>query len=58
MADKPKASPTQIRAFFETGTADKVGARELMALKKGPDGVAIPDYDQIAIGIADGSLTY
>jgi len=54
-----KASPAEVRAFFEEGGARKVGARELIALKKDPEtGDPIPDYDQIAEGIGDGSLTY
>lgn len=54
-----KASPTEVRAFFEAGDARKVGAKELIALKKDPEtGEPIPDYDQIAEGIGSGTLTY
>jgi hypothetical protein len=53
-----RATPTQIRTFFETSATDKVGARELMGLKKDQDGKEIPDYDQIATGLGNGSLTY
>ena len=54
-----KATPQEVRAFFDEGSDRKVGARELIALKKDPEtGEPIPDYDQIAEGIGNGSLTY
>lgn len=55
-----KATPAQVRAFFdENSNRAPVGAKELIALKKDAEtGEPIPDYDQIAYGIGDGSLTY
>lgn len=59
MTDRVKATPSQIKAFFEADGGDKIGAKEIMALKKVPGTTTeLPDYDQIAYGIGDGSLTY
>ncbi len=54
MVDSTKASPQEIRAFFEADSARKVTSRELMDLKKDNPG----GYDAIARGIKDGTLTY
>lgn len=51
----PKAGPKQVREFFEAGSAKKVTTAELMELKKVDGGKA---YEQIAVGIGDGTLTY
>jgi len=56
MTEGVKAELPVVRAFFEDG-GPKLAAAELMACKK-QDGVVIPDYDEIAIGIADGSFDY
>jgi hypothetical protein len=62
-----KASPGELRAFFEAGGARKVTSAELMALKKHvPDDPATgrtqaaagAAYDEIAVGIGNGTLTY
>lgn len=54
-----KASPKEVKEFFEANGGRKVGATEIMALKKDPATKKdLPDYDQIAEGIGDGSLTY
>lgn len=58
MTASGKASPSEVRAFFEQDGARKVSARELIALKKDDDKNDLPDYDQIAEGIGNGSLTY
>lgn len=59
MTDRVKASPAEVRAFFEADGAPKVSSAELMALKKDPvTKDNLPDYDQVAYGIGDGSLTY
>ena len=54
-----KAEMKEVREFFETG-AKKVTAADLMGLKRvaGPGGQELPDYDQVAEGIGDGSMTY
>jgi hypothetical protein len=67
------ATPSEIRNFFEAGTGvkfdphtntcrdvphPKVEVKELMRLKKTADGTPLPDYDQVASGIKNGSLTY
>ena len=49
--DPSKASMTEVRQYFESGSR-KVEGTELMALKK--DG----SYDAVARGIKDGTLTY
>lgn len=48
--NRPKATPSEIREFF---TPPKPTLQELKALKVNPQ-----DYDDIAYGIGDGSLTY
>jgi hypothetical protein len=56
-----KATPAQVKAFFEADGGRKVTSAELMALKKTTvNGVVTEhgDYDQIAYGIGDGSFTY
>jgi hypothetical protein len=58
MDARPKASPAQVREFFEADGARKVETKELLRLKKSANGEPLPDYDQIAYGIGDGSLTY
>jgi hypothetical protein len=53
-----KCSLPDFKAFFETG-GPKVVAAEVMALKKDPITKELSDdYDQIAIGIGNGSLNY
>jgi hypothetical protein len=53
-----KADLTTVRKFFEEG-GQKISAAELMALKKDKDAdEKLPDYDQIAMGIGDGTLNY
>jgi hypothetical protein len=53
-----KCSIGEFRDFFEAAGARKVEAAELMRLKKSRDGAELPDYDQVAKGIGDGSLSY
>jgi hypothetical protein len=61
-----KATPGEVRAYFDGGInpitgqpAAKVTASEIMALKKTPGTTeALPDYDQLAFGIGNGTLTY
>lgn len=51
----PRATPKEIRDFFEAGGGRKVTASELAKLKSDTK----PDaYDQIAEGIGNGTLTY
>jgi len=59
LADRIKATPLEVRAFFESDGGRKVSAAEIMALKKDPfTKENRPDYDQIAYGIGDGTLNY
>ena len=53
-----KCSIKEFKSFFEDGDGPRVEASELMRLKKSTQGEELPDYDQVARGIADGSLTY
>lgn len=48
-----RAKPSDIRAYFEEGGYPKVSLQEIKQLKEKPS-----DYDDIAIGIGNGSLTY
>lgn len=63
MSGDVKAKPSEVKAFFEAGGGRKVGAREIMELKK-INGVPTKGvsqetaYDDIAVGIGNGSLTY
>lgn len=51
-----KATIAELKRFFETDSQrDKIKMEELKALKAGRDG---KDYDDIANGIGDGTLTY
>ena len=63
MTDATRAKPSEVKAFFEADGGRKVGAREIMALKKingvPTKGVTYETaYDDIAAGIGDGTLTY
>lgn len=58
MVDSNKASITEIKEFFQADGGPAVSAKEIIRLKKTPEGVPLPDYDQIAIGIKNGTLTY
>lgn len=49
----PRAKPSDIRAFFAADGAPPVSLQEIKALKGNPK-----DYDQIAEGIGNGTLTY
>jgi hypothetical protein len=52
-----KATIKEFRAFF----SDADGPLPITAmkpLKKGPNDENLPDYDQLANGIGDGTLTY
>lgn len=56
--DTGKATLSEVRAFFEDGSR-KLAAAEIMALKK--DRVTkqeLIDYDQVALGIGNGSFNY
>jgi hypothetical protein len=56
--EPPKASLGEVRKYFEDG-GPKMPATEMMACKKDrTTGEEFPDYDQIATGLGDGSLTY
>lgn len=58
MAEPIKADLKTVREYFEEG-GPKIAATEFMALKKDKaTDTKLIDYDQIAIGIADGSFTY
>jgi len=50
-----KASINEVKAFFEADGGRKVQMAELKDLKTGHEG---KDYDDIALGIGNGSLTY
>jgi hypothetical protein len=50
-----KATIKQLKEFFEADGGAKVGMQELKELKASRDG---RDYDDIANGIGDGTLTY
>lgn len=50
-----KATIKELKAFFETDGGEKISMQELKDLKGANDG---RDYDQIANGIGDGTLTY
>lgn len=52
-----KAKPNEVKAYFEEGSR-KVETKEILRLKKSADGQDLPDYDQIAEGIGNGTLTY
>jgi hypothetical protein len=52
---RPKATPGEIRDYFDP---PKPTLQELKNLKKDSTGRDLPDYDQIAYGLGDGSLTY
>lgn len=59
MTDSNKATPSEVKAFFEADGGSKVGAAEIMALKKDPiTKETLGDYDDIAFGIGNGTLTY
>jgi len=49
-----KANIKELKGFFEQGSR-KVSMAELKELKAGNDG---QDYDDIAYGIGNGTLTY
>jgi hypothetical protein len=53
-----KATIKQLKEFFEEGNGPKVEITELKALKKDAAGGDLPDYDDIAYGIGNGTLTY
>jgi hypothetical protein len=58
MAEDVKCSLTEFKQYFEEGSR-KIAAAEIMALKKDKDtGELRPDYDQIAVGIGNGTFTY
>ena len=50
-----KATIKQLKEFFEADGGAKVGMQELKDLKNANGGI---DYDAIAEGIGDGTLTY
>jgi len=51
----PKATLKQLREFFESDGGRKLQMQELKDLKASNGG---RDYDQVAEGIGDGTLTY
>jgi hypothetical protein len=54
MAPEEKATPSEMRVYFEADGGPKLTASEIMTLKKAdPDG-----YDNVAIGVKNGTLTY
>jgi hypothetical protein len=54
-----KATPQEVKAFFEADGGAKVSASEIMALKKDRyTKENLPDYDHVAFAIGNGSLTY
>jgi hypothetical protein len=59
-----RATPTQIRDFFSVpvladGTPGSVSAAELMRTKHAKGSTdPLPDYDQLAEGIGNGTLNY
>jgi hypothetical protein len=57
MSNNGRATIPEVVAFFEEN-GRKLPKVELGKLKKDSDGAEIPDYEQIAAGIGDGSLTY
>lgn len=74
MADEPqKATVLEFKAFFNTGIAPltlvdgklvaglpypEVSNAEIMAMKKADNANGTDHYQQLAVGIGNGSLTY
>jgi hypothetical protein len=62
MADSAKASVPEVKAYFAAGDNGKaVVAKDLIALKKaaGAEGSGnATAYDDLAVGIGNGTLTY
>jgi hypothetical protein len=61
--DTKKATIASIKAYFGlNGQGAPISAKEIMTLKKpvsgDPTAGFLPDYDQIAIGLGTGTLTY
>jgi len=50
-----KATIAQLKAFFEADGGRKISMAELKELKASRDG---RDYDEVANGLGDGTLTY